>query len=173
MDLYDLGKQIENNLVTLYTSGRKPVITMNECLRTISVNFFNTVLTDETTEQILKESALKIKDLNQTKVDVLKEEKKGLEKLHSIKIKGIDRQLKELTEFICRTGIEKHNEFNSSFIYQIVYNHDSLELTVVMTDTEYTYDNFPVFLFDDFKKAESKGKFYKKHVAGHKYYKQG
>lgn len=68
---------------------------------------------------------------------------------------------------------ENYNDFDSSFINEISYEYNLNVLTVKMKgERAYKYFNVSRNIFNEFKKAESKGKFFNKYIKNHYGYKR-
>ena len=61
---------------------------------------------------------------------------------------------------------EKVSDFESSFIDYLIYYQESQHLIICMNGKEYTFANVSEALWNDFKNAESKGKFYNEEMKG-------
>ena len=68
---------------------------------------------------------------------------------------------------------ENYNDFDSSFINEISYEYNSNILIVKMKgERAYKYFNVSRNIFNEFKKAESKGRFFNKYIKNHYGYKR-
>ena len=68
---------------------------------------------------------------------------------------------------------ENYNDFNSSFINEISYEYNSNILIVKMKgERAYKYINVSKNIFNEFKKAKSKGRFFNKYIKNHYGYKR-
>ena len=68
---------------------------------------------------------------------------------------------------------ENYNDFDSSFINEISYEYNLNILIVKMKgERAYKYINVSEKIFNEFKKAESKGRFFNKYIKNHYGYKR-
>lgn len=57
--------------------------------------------------------------------------------------------------------------FESSFLEKLMYNVETKELIITIKgNREYVHENVPEGIWNEFKKAESKGKFYTMNIKG-------